>query len=521
MNAVMAPPGQATAWDPEIFRKNGHALIDAIAGFLATIGDRPVTNGEQPAEIRSFLGSHSLPAEGTTLENILHRAAPLLFDHSLHNGSPRFFGYVTSSALPAGMLADLLASAVNANAGAYILSPVATEIEKQTIRWLAEMIGYRSDCGGLFVSGGNMANITALLAARKAKAKGDIRQDGIGHERMLIYCTKGTHTWVHKAADLLGFGLGNIRWIDMNEQQEMNCDDLEQQLRDDLKKGWHPFLVIATAGTVSTGAVDPLDKIAAICRRYDCWFHVDGAYGAPAAAVPEAAGLFRGMEAADSIALDPHKWLYAPIEAGCVLMRDARHLQDAFSFMPPYYHFNGPGEEPVTNYLEYGFQNTRGFRALKVWVQLQQIGLNGYIKLIGENIRLAAALYRMAAAHEELEAVSHHLSVTCFRYIPRGYKKTAGKDARLDDLNEKILNRLQSGGLVFVSNAVPGDHFCLRACIVNFRTRREDIQYLTEAVVQCGREIIESESTGAITKENNSEKKLAGNSQPFLQPSND
>src|SRR6185503_13911188 len=204
--------------DAKTFRKNGYSLIDGIASFLESLPKRPVTTAKQPKEIRSLLGETTLPFHGTKEEEIFGDAMELLFEHSLFNGSPRFWGYITSSAAPAGMLAELLASAVNANVGAYILSPVATEIEKQVIRWIAELIGFTQTCGGLFVSGGNMANITGLLVARKAKASWDIRQTGLGDKRMLIYCSSGTHTWINKAADLLGFGTNNIRWIEMNGQ---------------------------------------------------------------------------------------------------------------------------------------------------------------------------------------------------------------------------------------------------------------------------------------------------------------
>ena len=485
--------------DADSFRENGHMLIDEIAAFLELLPESRVTKGEQPMEIRKRLGKSPLPLEGTPLENILYTAKELLFEYSLHNGSPRFWGYITSPAAPGGILADLLAASVNANVGANILSPVATEIEKQTIQWLATFIGYASNCGGLFVSGGNMANFTGLLAARKAKAGWDIRQNGFNDKQMIIYCSKATHTWVQKAADLFGFGLSNIRWIELTGEQQMNVHSLEKQILMDRQQGYFPFIVIGTAGAVGNGVVDPLDKIAEICRRYDLWFHVDGAYGAPAAAVPATSQLFKGMEKADSIALDPHKWLYCPIEAGCILVRNARHLQDAFSFLPPYYNFHGAQDDPPTNFLEYGFQNTRGFRALKVWVQLQQVGKNGYVQMIADDMNLAKKLYDLVKEEDELEAVAHHLSIVSFRYVPVGLKDRPGADAYLNKLNEAILNRLQAGGEVFVSNAVIENKYCLRACIVNFRTTQEDIEVLAAVVSQTGRQLHEERNPDPLT----------------------
>lgn len=475
--------------DAETFRQNGYRLIDQVASLLESLSERPVTKGEQPKEIRSFLGNKSLPKNGTPLEDIFQNATELLFEHSLFNGHPRFWGYITSSAAPAGILSDLLASSINANAGAYILSPMATEIERQTIRWIAELIGFPKDCGGIFVSGGNMANITGLLAARKPKANWDICQTGLNNRQMLIYCSKGTHTWINKAADLLGFGTNNIRWIEMNEQQQINTQALEQQIITDQKEGHLPFVVIGTAGSVSTGSIDALTELSLICQRYNLWFHIDGAYGAPAAAVPEVSHLFKGLEYADSIALDPHKWLYSPLEAGCILTRNAQALQETFSFRPEYYNFDGKQDDPVVNFHESGFQNSRGFRALKTWITLQQAGKNGYIKMIGDDIKLAKRLFELAQDHKELEAVSNHLSIVSFRYIPEGFDLKSDSSNYLNQLNEAILNLIQGGGEAFVSNAVIDNKYCLRVCIVNFRTTIEDIEALVEIVVKTGRKL--------------------------------
>jgi aromatic-L-amino-acid/L-tryptophan decarboxylase len=475
--------------DAETFRQHGHLLIDEIAAFLDSFTERPVTTGKQPKEIRAVLGEDTLPADGMPVENVFKEARKLLFDHSLLNGSPRFWGYITSSAAPAGILAEMLAASVNPNVGAYILSPMATEIERQAIRWIAEFIGFTKDCGGLFVSGGNMANITGLLAARKAKATWNIRKEGLINRHMLIYCSKGTHTWINKAADLLGFGTNNIRWIEMDEQQQMNVHLLEQQIRIDQQQGYLPFVVVATAGSVSTGAIDPFEIIASVCRRYNLWLHVDGAYGAPAVAVPEFSHLFKGMEQADSIALDPHKWLYSPLEAGCILVRNEQALRDTFSFRPEYYNFNGKEDDPVINFHESGFQNSRGFRALKVWITLKQAGKNGYISMIHDDIKLAAKLFSIANAHEELEAVSHQLSIVTFRFIPKEYNNAYPADY-LDKLNEALVNRVQAGGEVFLSNAVVNNNYCLRVCIVNFRTSAEDIETLAAIVIRTGRAIV-------------------------------
>lgn len=476
----------------EEFRQTGYLLIDSIADFYERINEGRVTKGETPSQIQSFLGTAPLPQEGTAVSEIFSTAADLLFNHSLHNGHPKFFGYITSSPTPIGALADLLAAAVNPNVGANILSPMATAIEKQTVKWLAEFIGVDTTYGGLLVSGGNMANLTAFLAARTAKAPKNIKEDGLANTagEMVFYCSKATHTWIEKAAVLFGHGTKAIRWIPTDTDNKMDTNVLSHTITNDLKDGKNPFLVVGNAGDVSTGVVDNLVEIAAICKTHDLWFHIDGAYGIPAAVVPEYKNLFEGLTEADSIALDPHKWLYAPLEAGCTLVKNPQHLIDAYSAHPVYYNFDSSADEPTLNFYEYGLQNSRGFRALKVWMALQQAGKNGYIKMISEDIELSQLLFTEAKKHHELEAVTQNLSIATLRYIPAGYGQNEKADETyLNKLNEELLNELQKGGEVFLSNAVIADKYCLRACIVNFRASKKDILETIELIVSEGRKV--------------------------------
>ena len=376
----------------------------------------------------------------------------------------------------------------------YVLSPVATEIEKQTVRWIAELIGYTSACGGIMVSGGNMANMVAFLAARRAKAPWDVRQEGLrAGAQMVAYASRETHTWIQKAADLFGLGLDAIRWIETDDQLRMSVPALERAIVADREAGNIPFIVIGTAGSVSTGAIDPLGAIAAICKKYFIWFHVDGAYGAPAAVLPEASPDLKALSLADSVAVDPHKWLYAPLEAGCTLVRDVKHLSDAFSFHPAYYHFQdaGDGEAP-TNFHEFGLQNSRGFRALKVWLGLRQAGREGYIRMIRDDIAFTEAMYRAAEAHPELETFTLGLSIATFRYVPADLTLTgAEREQFLNELNSALVTRLQADGELFVSNAVIRGSYVLRACIVNFRTELADVLAVPELVVRTGRALME------------------------------
>jgi aromatic-L-amino-acid decarboxylase len=467
----------------EEFRRVGHRLVDQIAAGLARIPEGPVKPDESGSCVRSVLkAERSLPAEGSDPELLVTNAAQLLFNHSLFNGHPNFFGYITSSPAPIGIFGDLLASAVNQNCGGWTLSPMATEIEAQTVRWIAEFIGFPQG-NGLLVSGGNMANFVCFLAARTAKAEWDVRKTGLrdGHPRLVAYASAETHTWIQKAADLFGFGTDAIRWIPVDDQQRMNTLELRRQIALDRNRGERPFLVIGTAGSVSTGAVDPLPELASICREFDLWFHVDGAYGALAAPIPEAPADLRGLAEADSVAVDPHKWLYAPLEAGCVLVRRREDLRNAFSYHPPYYRF---GEETL-NFVDYGPQNSRGFRALKVWLAFQHIGRDGYIKSIAEDMRLSRRLFDLLQRHPQFETLTHNLSITTFRYVPPALRSARGDPAveeSLNKLNEELLARIEKSGRAFLSNAVINGKFALRACIVNFHTSDEDIEALPELI---------------------------------------
>jgi glutamate/tyrosine decarboxylase-like PLP-dependent enzyme len=471
------------------FRKAGHRLVDQIAGWLDTLASGRVTHDESPADVRDALrADRGLPETGMDAQALLDEAAQLLFDHSLFNGHPRFFGYITSSPAPIGALGDLLASAINQNVGAWRLSPMATEIEAQTVRWIAELIGFPAGCGGLLVSGGNMANFVCFLAARAAKAP-EARTGGLraGSGPLLAYGSMETHTWIQKAADLFGLGTDAIRWIPIDAEQRMDVAALEQQIAVDRNNGGVPFLVVGTAGSVGTGVVDPLPDIAAVCRRHDIWFHVDGAYGALAARVPGAPEGLRALGDADSVAVDPHKWLYAPLEAGCALVRRPEDLLRAFSYHPSYYHF----DHEVTNYFDYGPQNSRGFRALKVWLALRQVGLAGYLAMIGDDMRLARQLHALVQQHPDFEAMTQHLSITTFRYVPRDLRPvapTAETETYLQRLNQELLTRVERSGEAFLSTATVNGRFALRACIVNFRTSLADIEALLPLLARLGRD---------------------------------
>jgi glutamate/tyrosine decarboxylase-like PLP-dependent enzyme len=472
------------------FRAMGHRLVDQIAEFYDSLRERAVTRGETPDAVRDLVGRGALPVDGAPARELLDSIVPLLCDHSLHNGHPRFMGYITSSAAPLGALADLLAAAVNPNVGKWDLAPAATEIEAQVVRWLADLVGFGAPCSGIMVSGGNMANFLGFLVARHAKAPWNLRIDGVGADarRLIVYASRETHTWIEKAADLFGIGTSAIRWLPTDATQRLRVDELERQIEADRAAGSWPFLVVGTAGSVSTGAIDPLRAIAEVARKQGLWFHVDGAYGAPAAALAEAPADLKALALADSVALDPHKWLYMPLEAACTLVRDPSALLHTFSYRPAYYHFDG--EEDLTNFYELGPQNSRGFRALKVWLCLKNVGRAGYEKMIRDDIALAQRLFEATKRHAELEARTLSLSIATFRYRPAGAHAGSEEWSKyLDTLNTALVGALEREGECFVSNAVIDGAQYLRACIVNFRTRVEDVDALPEIVARRGRRL--------------------------------
>lgn len=474
---------------PEEFASIGHRLVDDLADMLGQLRTRPLTPGESAEEIRGHLDAAAgLPEHGSDAASLMSETTRLLVDHSLFNAHPRFFGYIMGAPGPLGMLADLLAAGVNPNLGGWPISPMASEVEDQTVRWIAELVGFPSGGDGVLVSGGNVANMLGVWAARAARAGWDVRTDGMRAAEardLRMYAARGTHTWIQKAADLSGLGSRSIRWIDVDERGRMKLSSLRTAVEEDLTAGVRPFVVVGTAGSVSTGAVDPLPALRAFCDEHDIWLHVDGAYGAFAAVASNAPDDLRGLALADSVALDPHKWLYVPLEAGCTLVKDPNALLGAFSYRPEYYAF----QQEAKNFFERGIQNSRGFRALKVWLQLRQLGRSGYRAMIEGDIDLARRFHQIAGEHEALEPLTQGLSITTFRYVPVDLAARASEPETLEYLNElnrEIQARMERSGEAFVSNAVLGDVYALRMCIVNFRTTAADVEALADITVAIG-----------------------------------
>ena len=461
----------------------------------------PETSGGQTT---TEVGS-TLSREGQSLEELMAGCRAIL-EHSRHNGHPRFFGYVASPATPAGAFADLLASAVNANASCWRSAPAGTEIERIVVRWLGSMIGYSDDAHGLLTSGGSMANLIAIQIAHRAKTKDDVRGKGLWNSRapMTIYGSDQVHMSIAKAADILGLGRDQVRMVESDDDFRLDVRRLREMIESDLRHGLQPFCVVASAGTVNTGVVDGIGDIADVARESGLWFHVDGAYGAPAALDDRKRALFHGLERADSVSLDAHKWLYVPIDAGCLLFHDLQAPLAAFAAGDADYIkvLNADKADESFAFWDYGMELSRRFRALKIWFTLQYYGQNRIAEAISEDNSLAEYMGESVKAAGDFELLAPvELSICCFRYVPQDYRvqlssateeERARLDAELDRLNTDIMVRVQHGGEAYLSNATVRGKFALRACITNFRTTRADIDKTLEVIRAAGLSIYEN-----------------------------
>jgi glutamate/tyrosine decarboxylase-like PLP-dependent enzyme len=420
----------------------------------------------------------------------------MTFDYSGYLGHPRFYAYISGAGTVPGAAADLLAAGINMNAGGWRLAPSATEIELGLGRWFAQdVFGLPEGSGGALTSGGAMANFVALKVARDARAGWDVRRDGVAAGPALgLYLSTETHVVSIRGADMLGIGSGNVRQIAVDDDHRIRVGDLRARIAEDREAGVHPFAVVATAGTVSTGVVDPLEEIAEVCRGEGLWFHVDAAYGGPAMLADDLRPLFAGIEQADSIAFDPHKWLYTPHSGGCIVVRDMELMRRAFDV--DYVAYVVKDEEHTDWGVDLGRHSpnfSRGFWALKVWVSLLAHGRKAYARRISHDAELARYLGARAEEHEEFELMAPvGLSITCFRYVPTDLSSSGprpggpARDAYLDELNNRLMTAIQLDGRVYCSNAVLDGRFCLRSCIVNFRTEAEDLDALLDVASELG-----------------------------------
>jgi aromatic-L-amino-acid/L-tryptophan decarboxylase len=491
--AGQSPPRQsALGLDPDEFRRLGHQAVDLAADYLERMRATEVFRPMTPAERQGLL-EQALPDVGTDPSAILDAVVEQVMRHPMGNGHPRWFGWVNSPPAPIGAIADLLAATLNPSCAGG--DHAAIYLEHCAVRWVMELVGFPTEGSmGLLVSGGSMASLVGLAAARHKAAAADgwnDRTEGLqgGRPRMTLYLSDEGHSCMRKAAELLGLGQDSIRTIPTDDQFQMDLPALRAAVAADRATGHRPFCVAASVGTVSTGAIDPLEELADFCGPEGLWLHVDGAYGALGILAPGVSSRYAGLDRVDSMALDPHKWLSVPVECGCVLVRDGRLLRDTFSLVPPYIRTEqGRGFGGLPWFSEYGFQQTRGFRALKLWMTLQQAGRTGVAAHVTRHNALAKRLAALIDADPEFERLAPvTLSIVCFRYAPDSLR---GDESRLEELNKAIMHEAQAGGEVFLTNAALHGRFALRACILHFDTNEDDVAALVEVVRRIGRKLL-------------------------------
>jgi aromatic-L-amino-acid decarboxylase len=484
--SVEEPPA-GFDWDGARWREEGSRLL-ALVAAASTGWDTRRPSPERPDDAATLFDG-PLPAKPRSFSELVDRLEREVVPTSAFNGHPRWLAYIMGAPAPVSVLGSLAAAALNQNTGLWRVTPSATAIEVQTLGWIAEMLGMPRSTEGIFVSGGQMANIVAQAVFRDAKAPWDIRRHGVrGPEgaapRLRIYASSELHYCHEQAAELLGMGREAVRNVPVDDQYRMRLDALAQMIAEDRARGDLPIAVVGTAGTVGTGAVDPLPELREVAQREDLWLHVDGAYGAFATLAASCPAALRALATADSVACDPHKWLYAAIDAGVVLVREAGRLERSFAFHASYLDTADRGAR--VDLLEQSPENSRPQRALKVWLALQAFGRDGYAAMIEYNIRLAAYLEELVRVTPGLAlAAPRELSIVCWRVEPPQARSEA-----LEQLQTDVIEELERRGIAMISNARLRDgRVALRACVTNFRTRPQDVEAIVQASAAIGAEL--------------------------------
>jgi len=486
---VRPEPFRELDWDPKRARELGERALDLWQELLERLPELPVSPGLPIEETKAALALE-VPAEPLPLDDLVAHMREVVLERSMYPGHPAFLAYVSGAGTVPGAPADLLAAAINQNLGGWRLSPAATAIERHLTEWFALRFGLPQTGGGILVSGGAMAGYIGLKLARDRKAGWDVRAEGVrGHEPLAVYASGEVHSINERALDMLGLGRQALRHLPFDEDFRVEVPALREAIQKDLEAGVKPIAVVGSAGTVATGAIDPLPELAEIAKEHDMWFHVDGAYGGPAVFSEELRPLMAGIELADSIAFDPHKWMYTPHSGGCILVRDLEHLRESFSIheFATYVHRDEERMGSDVDAIDLGPQFSRGFQAFKVWISLLAHGARAYGQRIAHDVELAKYLHRRAEERPEFEIVAPTtLSITCFRYVPADLAEGPGRDDYLDELNERLMTEIQLDGRVFPSNAVLNGRFVLRSCIVNFRTEAEQMDLLLDVAAELG-----------------------------------
>ncbi len=479
----MSPDLVTLEMDPAVIRELGHRIIDLITEEFAGPARRPPFPPAQTTERMESLFGGPVPIDGADPGQILDFLENHLLPAAGNPNHPRQMAYVLTASTPLPAMLEALVAAIKLRPTTWKNQPGSCRIETTVTRWLGSMTGFSDEAAGYVTSGGSTANLFALAVARVRRAGWDVRKEGLyGHPRLTVYASSQTHSCFTRSVEMLGLGSESLRLIPVDSHQRIRLDLLVRAIRHDIDDGCRPFCVVGNAGTVDTGSIDPLDALADIARRHDLWFHVDGAYGALAAIVPEARHLFRGIERADSLTVDPHKWLNVPFEAGCILVGDRADLSDTFGLVPAYLRGAMGAEQ---NQYECGFELSRTDRALKVWVALRQYGLGHYTAMIRGHLELARHLARLVEEAPDFELMGEPvLSICCFRYAPPGV------DVDLNRLNEDLEMRLMEDGRALISGTVLEGRQVLRACIASHMVTKAGVEETLGLLRQLGQSLL-------------------------------
>lgn len=469
----------------EAIRTLAHRMVDEMLLYLQTVRERPVWKPIPEKTRQAF--TESLPKPETSVEAVYEEFREKILPYPLGNIHPRFWGWVVGTGTPVGMLADMLASGMNPNlAGA---DHIANVVERQVVEWFKEMFDYPASSSGLLVSGASVANFVALTVARNAKAEQNIRSGGLnqGGHQLVLYGSAETHFSNQRAIEILGLGSNYFRQIPVDDEYRIKVNLLREAIEKDIRQGLKPICIVGNAGTVNTGAIDPLDELADVANNYKLWYHIDGAFGAWAYLSQELRPKLQGMSRADSLAFDLHKWGYQPIEVACVLIRNSEAHRTTFAPTGAYIKHAGRGTAAGTDWFqEYGVQQTRGFRALKVWMAFKVHGVDKLGRMIQQNIDQAKYLAKLVEASPHLELLAPvSMNIVCFRFTAPGLS-----DERLNALNEELLIRLQESGVAVPSGTNLGGRFAIRCAITNHRSRRHDFEILVKEVESIGKQLI-------------------------------
>ena len=463
-------------------------MVEDMADYIKTIRNRPVWQ-HLPDQIKADFG-YPVPLYPQPPERIYEEFVEKVLPYPMGNIHPRFWGWILGTGTVIGAFGEFLSAFMNTNTGGGA-NHIANHVEKQVIAWIKEMLGYPASASGVLTSGCSAANIIGLAVARNAKAGFNIRQKGIqcASQKMVLYGSREVHSSIQKAVELLGLGSDALRILPTNEAFQIKLETLKSAISYDRRKGCLPFCIVGAAGTTNTGSVDDLNALADLCREENLWFHVDGAFGAWARLASKAKSEVAGIERADSLALDLHKWMYMPYEIGCILVKNEEKHRNAFSLTPNYL-AHGKGKRGLTGYdlpwfSDYGFQLSRGFRALKAWMSIKEHGSLKYGRIIQQNIDQAFYLGRLIRDLPELELCAPvKLNIVCFRYI-----FVTPDEAEIDELNRRIIIELQEQGLAVLSGTVVDGKYVMRAAITNHRSRYEDFDFLVSEVLRIGSEL--------------------------------